>query len=550
MSESFAEPQRNNQYETPENEALVREFCDTLSTIKNSSSLGHLFGEDKYRSILKSDQVYENLHKFWLDYLSKTKVVSDLGDCFTRIKNATTVSETLFQKLAHSDETYSFLHKFWLNYLSEIRGVSSLGNVFGLLQDQQAIPHKDELITTEKMLDNQGIEQGLQKTLFEDISKGYRITFDQIQFLKLFLEKNKSSVFESKERIKQYAEQAIRNFFKETNELDREIKEVIKEASKEKLERALFDKTLLPIGLKAHTGQNSSLSHFLKKTGGFVAHGQDTCFVANPVANAEMIELCLAVLEKKKKSSGINTDPESYYQACIPQRLDNEGCGIATLAFMLSRTKTLQYTPAFLDHNQGINGVTIYDAGQVVVGKHFVPGADGKSLTPHFAGRTDMLLCGSIEDIKNAQMILSLLVHATYQREELKHQKIGQQFTQEFKDLLQKHGYSDWLENKFVDIQDSEKSEGLGSVMIKITEHRNHVNERTKHYNSGVLYVRDEQNIDLKNQATSDLRSIYEKEIQGSLQYEVKALLEKYRNLLYPKGSYVDERDYLFSDKS
>jgi len=65
-------------------------------------------------------------------------------------------------------------------------------------------------------------------------------------------------------------------------------------------------------------------------------------------------------------------------------------------------------------------------------------------------------------------------------------------------------------------------------------------NKKIKNYNIGVDYLisEDEFNYDVYG----NLKTI-QKELKESLTLSVKALIEKYRHLVYPDDSYVDERN-------
>ena len=379
-------------------------------------------------------------------------------------------------------------------------------------------------------------QEAIKEGLSRRISKGWDIQ----AYVLLASEEVLKELFENKESLKHLTEKAVQSFFKSGFNLEKDISELVSNKRKEELERILFDKTLLPIGIKIHTKENSSVSSFLKRTGGFAAHGHETCFVANPVANASVLELCLEVLNKRMEKDGLAFDKDTYFQTCIPEKLNNEMCGIATIAFLFSRKKTLQYNENLIRHNQNTIGVTIYDAGSVVIGQHFVPTKGEYKGSPAFNGRTDMLLCGELEDIKTAQLILSLLVHASYQKQELKHRELGQNFINEFKAILAKRNHSDWMKNKFVDLAGGDVK-GLGEVLLAITKRRNEMNEYVNNYNRGVKYLKTEDNWD--DNIYRDLAKLKEN-IDNSIVFEIKALVEKYRELVYPEGKYIDERAY------
>ncbi len=385
-----------------------------------------------------------------------------------------------------------------------------------------------------ELKNNESFQQDLKEILPERIADGWSID----GYAKFTSDEIISHLFE-KQELRIIAEKAIEAFFDNSQGLQSEIQEVLSTKSNEEIEKALFDKTMLPVGIKIHTNNESNLSDMLAKTKLFIAHGYNTTFVANPVANTTVLEMCLEVLEKKRVKENMLMEKESYFQTCCPERLENKECGIATIAFLLGRKNTLQYTEDLIKHNQNTNGITIYDAGNVVIGNHFVPQKGEQTENPRFNGRTDILLCSNIEDIKTANLILTLLIHATYQEKELKHKELGQSFIQEFKDILQKHKHKEWLDNKFVDIKDYDNISGLSNVLMSITKHRNEINEQTRKYNAGVNYL--QTNEKWEESILDDLKKMKE-ELDSSMLYKIKSLLNKYQSLLYPNGEYVDER--------
>lgn len=499
----------------------------------------------------------------------------------------------------------------------------------------------------------------LQRQILMSIIQGHSFE-EYLQAYLLFIPlspENIQHILEEEEFVKKALIGAVGNFFVPTafastlhrfgrereHPLSSEIQTVVEELSPQERLRALYDRTLLPIGLKIHTESNPLLDEVLEKTGGFIASGKKECYVANPVANAYIVELALKALQKKlvqpreaelislkrglvsqlnelerqnpvdnkenkKEEARIKSikeeiekievelkntrsgeynpfPPKTYFQVCVPYRLDNEACGIATIAFLLARKNILKYTPELIKHNQNTIGVTIYDAGGNVVGKHFVPTEDGNGAIPYFDGRTDMLLCGGIEDIKTAHLILSLLVHARYENIPLAHQKLGELFIEEVYELLYNENVLDWLDNTFVNLKDREEIDRLGKVLIaiynlrlerevnpKMKEYIKYIkeyNKKVENYNAGMsLYEREKSDPRYQNNqkyfedflkrleesrnSLEELRNKVDQLHEGlnqflyqSLPFSMKKLIQKYFSLVYPEGKYISELEVL-----
>lgn len=341
------------------------------------------------------------------------------------------------------------------------------------------------------------------------------------------------SIFENESVIREAACQLTGSFFNNPKEVESEIKELLSQKDSDWIKRLVFDRTLLSVGIKIHT-RREELGSALKKTGGFVAHGKDTCFVANPVPNKFVLEIAMEAL--KKKIDGL--EEEAFFQTCVPQRLSNECCGIATVAFLLTKTNNVKYDKNVLQHNQGAAGLTIYDAGGRFEDKFYVPKAakdDDRKVV--FDGRTDIVLCTTIEDIQNAHLLLSLLAHASYEPQELRFKALGQQFVSEFKATLERHGHADWLQHNFVNAN----TDDVGKILLAIAEHREEVSKTITNYNAGVRLYSEEVNSESGVNAEEIRKQLesMKKSIDSSFWFDIKALVERYENRLYPDGMYI-----------
>ena len=344
------------------------------------------------------------------------------------------------------------------------------------------------------------------------------------------------ATFENESVIREAAYHLTSSFFASPKEMESEIRELLSQKDSDWLRRLVFDRTLLSAGIKIHTAKQE-LGSTLKKTGGFVAHGRDTCFVSNPVPNTFVLEIALEAL--KKKIPGLYE--EAFFQTCVPNRLNNECCGIATIGFLLTKTNNVKYDPSILRHNQRTTGLTIYDARGRLEEKFYVPKAidDDKKVT--FDGRTDIVLCTTLEDIKKAHMLLSLLVHASYEPQELRFRALGKKFVSEFKAMLERRGHADWLQHNFINAN----VDDVGKILLEIGEHREEVSKVITQYNAGVgLYSEEPESEDAEG-IRKQLESM-KKAIDSSFWFEVRTLIERYENLLYPDGMYIHEltRDY------
>jgi len=337
--------------------------------------------------------------------------------------------------------------------------------------------------TLNKIKTNPEYQQKIEQEIINRILKDLDIS----KYL-IFVSKDKNQIIkelkENTELLKEILKHSIESFFSNASQLNQEINEQIEKLTDEEMQEAVFGKTILPIGIKIHTINNPLLAESLRKTGGFIAHGQETAFIANPVSNTKIVQIAISALKNKLQKQGYNPnllERDSYFQVCVPHRLSNESCGIATIGYLLAKNNIFQYNEKLIKSNQNTIGLTIYDAGGALINDFFVPTED-KETRPRFDGRTDMLLCKSQEDIELAHFLLSFLVHAEYQNTPLYFKDLAKEFISEFKQILQKHKKEHWLSNKFVEIskEETQSIKSLGSVLMEITNFRNELNKKIK----------------------------------------------------------------------
>jgi uncharacterized protein YcnI len=491
------------------------------------------------------------------------------------------------------------------------------------------IPHQyARLLSSEtlyKIRNNLEYQRKIMQGIIYRISESQDLDISQ-QYVYFMNEENASMIkrltkelMEDVDFLKDVLKLKVKLFFNDFSQLDQEINEEVEKLADEEIKEIVWGKTMLPIGIKIHTRDDSLLSKFLKKTLGFVAHSQETAFLSNPVSNTKIVELALNALKNKFQKEGKDhnfLDKESYYQVCVPHRLNNRFCGIATIGFLLARDNIFQYNENLIKSNQNTIGLTIYDAGGILINDFFIPTKDRKITPVEFDGRTDMLLCKGIKDIELAHFLLSLLVNADYRDKNLFFQDIAKDFILEFKNILKKYGKEDWLFNQFINIspEDTKSIESLGSIFIEITNIRDELNRKIKENNKlswiyesinnisllffdelgrgskleGFFKLIDEivekttgdselnqKIIELKGgfqllsdqfSKKMDIEGLYKEikklqkeikrilfakleqykiEIQNNLYQEIKNLIGKYKNLVYPGRKLINIRDFM-----
>ena len=339
---------------------------------------------------------------------------------------------------------------------------------------------------------------------------------------------------ETRESIRQesFMREAMKNviaqFFGNKEELAEPISQKVGGMSKKELEKVLF--TLdMPVGIKIHLKQASphiaALQPFFEKTGGFAKGGHETCYVTPPTHNRETLKICLEVLEKKVGPLFSAEGSESLVtvQVCLPHRLDNELCGVATVAFLLGSPYTKAFTSEDLKTNRNTgNFLTIYDAAGAQEDRLAVPMKSPANATPiHVRGRTDIILCQSREDIENAHLILALLVAASHPAP-IAFKETGQRFVRELSKILGKHRVSHWLAGKFVGSKPSEREqEQFERMLLELTEHKR---------KDAVLVRRINRDIERHGHQLDELQRM---RFNRLLTVKVQDLIARYRTELY-----------------
>jgi len=442
------------------------------------------------------------------------------------------------------------------NYLNLIENTLSIQNVLkkGILR--LIAMQKSDFVKYLPYLSKNNLEEIKERnkdSIKKIIENKLALGLDILPYLPLIKKETIDLIKNNKEKEKRLLFQLILSFFKDNLKdnpfgIKTEISREIDKLSKEEIDEMLFSRNLLPLGIKIHTEQNEILESSFEKTKGFKAHSMPETYVSNPIPNTKILELIFKVLYNKLQENTMykKFKENAYFQVCVPERLPNEACGIATIAFLLTRKNILQYNNEIVTTNAGTLGVTIYDGGGSLVENYFVPRKNLTLPTPKFNGRTDILLCKEINDIKNAHFILSLLVHANYKNQELEFKEIGEKFIAEFKEILEKHGKINWLKNTFVKTYPFEKleTEKLGEFLIEITNYRNNINEKIKNYNKGIELYYLEKDKEIQREIILGLQKI-KKEIDESLYMEINSLVRKYYNLVYKKDKLINILQYI-----
>ena len=218
---------------------------------------------------------------------------------------------------------------------------------------------------------------------------------------------------------------------------------------------------LLSVGLKLHvTGDWSQLEPLVDELGGASAvleknayrqQQASICFVLPPVGNPQSAIWLVECIEQYT-GLGIFGNKDVQIQVCSPGRLDNEYAGILTLCFYLGsdfmRPLSLEYLQTTFTNLSGRfpawergRRITIYD-GFSKLDRDFVwwyEGEYGRFIHPQLpftTERTDTLACLSRLDIRNVNLLSTLLVHAQYSGY---WQMLGIQFAAEVRAILTRH---------------------------------------------------------------------------------------------------------------
>ncbi len=224
-------------------------------------------------------------------------------------------------------------------------------------------------------------------------------------------------------------------------------------------QRRITEYGLLSVGLKLHClDGGAQFDEVISLLGGRqqileVNHyrrdvADSICFVLPPIGNAEAAILLLEALEVAGYSKIFN-NPNIQIQVCSPGRLSSDNSALLTMGFCLGSDILRGFFPVdlettFSDHQFSPRGrrIALYDAhGQF--DRQFVwwgRGASGewepKELLPFTNGRTDILTATSKRDIRNVNLIATLLAHAEHGGF---WQKLGNRFILDMWDMLDRH---------------------------------------------------------------------------------------------------------------
>jgi hypothetical protein len=210
----------------------------------------------------------------------------------------------------------------------------------------------------------------------------------------------------------------------------------------------------LPIGIKIHCLKNAHPAKDYLQQGYFAAHNANSCFNLPPVGN---VQVSIELLKKIEEKSGVKilNNPENYYvQICNPGRLNNENAGLLTIGFYLSSDVIRDFKQIDLNtthHHLTASKIAIYDAGvQDNEFQYYGLNDSGElsilSTLPQ-EGRTDILWGITEQDIRNVNLISTLLFHSQFGGF---FKEIGDEFKTEFKKILNKHYLGGSLETIWI----------------------------------------------------------------------------------------------------
>lgn len=239
---------------------------------------------------------------------------------------------------------------------------------------------------------------------------------------------------------------------------------------------------LLSVGLKIHyLGDGPEFRPLIEALGGaseiLVNAYRNTkatlCFVLPPVGNANTAIWLLQCIERTVGIALFN-NPQIQIQVCSPGRIDKENSAILAMCFylgsdVLRRYDLDQFETTFSRHRQRISSlpdlsrgkrIVLYDA-QGDFDKNFTwwnvavrsRGLDIQPELPFNYGRSDILTATTAVDIRNINLVATLLVHTTFNGY---WEKLGKQFAKDFKELLKRHMLSGLLEAPWLRTEEPE----------------------------------------------------------------------------------------------
>jgi len=280
---------------------------------------------------------------------------------------------------------------------------------------------------------------------------------------------------------------------------------------------------LLSVGLKLHCSNKSAeLAEYLFRAESerpFRLVRAEECIVLPPMGNADV---AIAFLELMEQGSGIPifNNPDVQIQVCTPGRLPDRYASLLGVAFYLGSDVLKRFAPE--DNRTSQNNYTgdrfvIYD-GHGFLDRGFPWwGIEGGALRVHEQlpfltnSRTDILSCKTRLDIKNVNLVASLLVHANMMGY---WGTVGLQFASDMTDMLNRHHLggifaTEWIHNQSRSISDNaefyERLTELMDYAFDEVARLNRIKEEGK--NIGNLQ-------------------------EGGILFEMQAILNKYRKLI------------------
>lgn len=389
------------------------------------------------------------------------------------------------------------------------------------------------LATPETIIEISKKQELVKEGLTDRITKGFNIT----ELLQIATEETKNKLFEDIDKLRWFVRIRIGHFFDQTHDLIHYTTEELASLSRDELWEILFDCTTMPVGIKFHVPNDTGLSKILDSTGGFVAHGAEQCFVANPVMNQQTLRHCFNILDRYLRDNDGALENIPYIQTCCGHKLPNGLAGVATISFLLTKPIQERFTMDVLKHEQGVRGITIPDAGTVSIG-YPLPCVDGSIISPEIDSRTDMLFCRNLDEVKMANDILTLLAHASIPETDppLAHRSIGIEFAKEVSELLVEFNLGESLDTvTFIKVTDSQLPD-LHLLITHLTEIRDDFEDTTTKLNNAVSFV---SSPDVTERERNQVRNQFEElanKYRESLPMRLHILVQKYREMLRPEG--------------
>ncbi len=491
--------------------------------------------DEKMIKFLKNDEEFQEKLKFGI--MKRMEWGWSFPDLYVRLASKKTLQEALrtgiiefFTKNKHKDEHIPS-YSYYLDFADdETRKEITMYEIAKYIRNGWHV-HKAQI----NYIGKEAFQKVLKLGNKQRIESGYSLK----DSLPLMNEETKKRFLNelTPEAKRELTTDLITSFFNNSEKVRRTVEHLIKEKTNEEIEQILFDKTELAMGIKLHTEEGSPYGDFLKSTGGFHAHGQDTTWVANPLPNQKATELAFEVLEKLKEESGYEGD-YGYIQTTFPKRLENEYASIATIVHLFTKDyfETKEGIDRLITHNQDTKGVTIYDAGRVITDRYTVPNEEGEVTVPSWEGRTDVLLSDTLNDVKNIRTVMTLLVHAS--EDHLAFSSLGKQFIQEVKDILNTSSHIDVNEitNTITFVGERVNPQQLGPFLSQIAAMREDLNQRYANYEKGRSYLNSlEEGTEDYEEAFHSLEKLYHDLISHS-SYKLRELITSYREKMFSKG--------------